>query len=160
MRNQAFKSSVNSIEHSSSEKIFQILGTCLIKPSLVAGRYHQQSSTTSMFLILASACNPVENDRKASIFSFSSLSWLHPHTISSSMFETSICFQIPTINFASCCLPMAITTARFIGVRHANIRWKSEEDVYVFGIQSPIQSVQHRIPAAFIKFNKAYLQIH
>jgi hypothetical protein len=31
---------------------------------------------------------------------------------------------------------MAISIARFIGVRHANIYLKSEEDVYVFGIQS------------------------
>jgi hypothetical protein len=29
---------------------------------------------------------------------------------------------------------MAIIIARFIGMRHANIPWKSEEDVYAFGI--------------------------
>jgi hypothetical protein len=39
-------------------------------------------------------------------------------------------------NFASFYLPMAITIVRFIGMKHTNIRWKSEEDVYAFGIQS------------------------
>jgi hypothetical protein len=31
---------------------------------------------------------------------------------------------------------MAITTARFIGMRHANIHQKPEKDAYKFGIQS------------------------
>jgi hypothetical protein len=71
---------------------------------------------------------------------------------------------------------MAIAAALFIGVRRANIRWKPEEDVYMFGIQSfwsfhfeswskfkivsSLQSIQHRIPAAFIDFDKAYLLNH
>jgi hypothetical protein len=29
---------------------------------------------------------------------------------------------------------MALTIALFIGARHTNIHWKSEKDVYVFGI--------------------------
>jgi hypothetical protein len=71
---------------------------------------------------------------------------------------------------------MALTIALFIRVRHANIHWKSDKDVYAFGIQSfmsfhlnfwskfkivsSLQYVPLRIPAAFVKFDKTYLLNH
>jgi hypothetical protein len=58
-------------------------------------------------------------------------------------FSSRIFFRLLRLNrfpdfrrkFCSSCLPIAITIARFIGVRHTNNYWKAEEDVYMFGIQ-------------------------
>jgi hypothetical protein len=74
--------------------------------------------------------------------------------------------------FVSRCLPMALTIAQFIIVRHVDINRRYEENVYAFGIQvfgvfisnldqileivSNSKSIQLRIPAAFINFDKAY----
>jgi hypothetical protein len=127
-----------------------------------------------MFLVPPSTCNSIKNDGKAS--SFNLLSWFCSRTKSSSIYENSICFQISIKNFTSCFLATVIDVALSIGARHANIRWKAEKDIYVFGIQSfgsfhfkpwskfqiasSLQSVQYRIPAAFVNFNKAYLLNH
>jgi hypothetical protein len=97
------------------------------------------------------------------------------------LFSNQIFFRLQKLNlfldlhqkFVSRCLPMALTIAPFIGLRYANIRWRSEEDVYTFGIQgfwgfhfesdqifkivSSLQYVQRKIPAAFINFDRAYL---
>jgi hypothetical protein len=50
-RNQASKSSVNIKENSSSEKMFYILRTRLIQPSLAVGCYRQESSATPALLV-------------------------------------------------------------------------------------------------------------
>jgi hypothetical protein len=72
---------------------------------------------------------------------------------------------------------MAVTIALFIRVRHASIRRKPEKNVYKFGIQSFLsfhfefrskirnsqvtsRSIQLRISAAFVNFDKAYLLNH
>jgi hypothetical protein len=96
--NQASKSSVNSKEHSSSEKIFQILHTHLIQPSLAASRYHHANSTASAFLAPASACHPIENDCKVSSFhsTFYLGSILEPDILSSS--KTQYVSRFPAKN--------------------------------------------------------------
>jgi hypothetical protein len=110
--------------------------TCPIQPPLAAGHYRQDDSAASIFLVPASSCIPIRNDRKTS--SFHSIYYLgyvlEPNLLSS--LKNSIYFQISVKNLASCCLRMAITIARFISTRHTNIYWKSEEDVYMFCIQS------------------------
>jgi hypothetical protein len=60
------------------------------------------------------------------------MSWFCSRTESSSILENTIYFQISVKYFTSCYLPMAVSIARFIGMRHANIHWKSDEDVYAF----------------------------
>jgi hypothetical protein len=120
-RNQAFKSSVNSKEHSSSEKIFQILRTRPIQLFLATGHCHQESFVAPAFLASAS---------------FNLLSWFCSRTKSSSIIKEPNPFPDFCQKFTSCCLQMAITIARFIGGRDENIHWKSEEDVYALVIQS------------------------
>jgi hypothetical protein len=95
---------------------------------------HQENFATPAFLIPPFACNPIENDRKAS--SLPSIwypcSVLEPNLLLFS--KNSIRFQISVRNFASCHLAMAIAVALFIEARHTNIRQRSEEDVYALGI--------------------------
>jgi hypothetical protein len=105
-RNQASKSSVNSEEHPSSEKIFQILRTCPIQSSLSADHCHQDFC--------------MQSDREWSQHLLLSINLLYcfcSWTESSSVLKSSICFQIFVKNFALCYLPMVITIARFISVR-------------------------------------------
>jgi hypothetical protein len=107
-----------------------------IQPSLAIGLYRQESFTSAMFLAPASACDLIGNDHKS--FSFCSICYrgfvVKLYLLPSSKTQSVSRFFIE--NFIFCYLPMAITIARFIGMRHANIHWKSEEDVYAFSIQS------------------------
>jgi hypothetical protein len=150
--------------------------TVLIQPCLVAYRYRQENSAATTFIAPASTCIPTGNDHQASSFAFNLSSWCCSGTRSSSVFENSIRFLIFVRNFTSCRLAMTIAVALVMGGRHTNVRWKPEKDVYTFGVQgfcsfhfescsqfeivSSLQSVQRRIPAAFINFDKAYLLNH
>jgi hypothetical protein len=146
-----------------------------IQPSIVACHYYQGNFAAPTFLAVASACNPIGNDREASL--------LLSIVICGSLLESNP-FCVPKSNLflittESCTwfrFAMAIVVALFIRARRANIRWKSEEDSYTFGIQSFLsfhfefwskfetvsshQSVQHRIAAAFINCDKACLLNH
>jgi hypothetical protein len=111
------------------------LHTLPIESFHAAGGYHQENFTAPMFIVSTSECNLIENDPEASPFlsivivvmcSYRTLCFL----------KIDCCFQIATESCTWSHIAMAIAAALFIGVRHANIRWKPEEDVYAFGIQS------------------------
>jgi hypothetical protein len=175
-RNQASNSSINSKEHRSSEKVIRSSVPIQSSLSLRLSFAIKEISGAPAFLAPASACHQTGNDCKHHTF-FQLLSWFRSGTRFSSIFGNSICFQIFVKDFASCCLPMAITIARFIGVRHTNIHrktwgrclhiWCSKFLEFSFQIlvknskySVPSKSIQLRIPAAFVNIDKAYLLNH
>jgi hypothetical protein len=73
------------------------LHTILVQSVLADGHSSSRKLHSFNVFILAFACNPIRNDHEVSSFSFNFFIVVHPQ--SSSVFENSICFQIPTKNF-------------------------------------------------------------
>jgi hypothetical protein len=136
MRNQASKSLVSSKGHTSSKKIFptfipfRSILPCWLSSAVKKAPQLQHSSLRVLHAIQSGLiANHSPFVQSIILFLLSNRIFFHLQKLN--------LFPVFVESLNSCCLPMSITIAWFIGMRHTNVSWKPKKDKLLMDLEIP-----------------------